>query len=1188
MRRLRSHTYQEYISWALILVSALMLLSGILSGSHHNSSAERAAARVERTLNRRMTILQSYMQTALEQDNSEWLSIDDLPEDMVVYKYVDDTLRSWNHQFTLFNDDIVDRMRVQVLASMHAGIMAPLADVGSEPSFVQMGSKWYMVCSLGEGHSRIIGGLIVLDDINGVASNGVNKKLALEGNFKIQTLDSTNGVPVYLNGRPMFKVYCDVTVDSVQTNMALFWIALICLLTALILNLKVHNTLRSYALTCLAVLFSIASLYIAGKYITSDQKIFSPLLYADGPYFYSIGALMLVNLLVVALFICTYSARRPILKAVVSGGRAALIAFFAVNLIVVLAIPAAAYAEIRSVIINSGITMELYKINELTWYTPLVYISIVSLLLLIPLILQLLRPLVRKFIGWRYDMLSKWSMAICSSFTAIFVVLFSAIIGFDIEESHQTLWANRLSMTRNVMMEVQLRSAESAIASDMVIAALTNIDNSGPMILNRITENYISIGIQSYNVQVYVMRDRDKTPEGVAFFQNKILSGKPIADNSNFLYSTALNGNTVYTCLFVYYLPNVGVSHMMLELTPKSSRQGIGYAGLLGISPSGRTALPARYSYARFVGRDLTAYNGTYAYPTRLGSKLYDILYEPETCHYTNAGYTHFVNHIGDDSIIVITRANNNFFYYILTFLFVSVILFLGMSLVRFLHRSPVLPVMEKNYYRASATTVMISSLVITLVVMAIVSAIFVYRGNDSNRKRLMFDKVNSLQGLLQEECATAQSTTDLDTPEFLSVMQLVADVAKTDVTMFTTTGKMFKSTVPMVYEMMLSSRVNQDAFEDIIYNHARYSIQKETIAGKTYRAMYAPVFNADGHMLAILCSPYIDDNIDFKSQVILHIITIFTVFLILLLIARISIDSIIDKIFKPLVEMSSKMDSADIDSLQYIQYDREDEISALVGSYNRMVHDLTESTQKLAQAERDRAWSAMARQVAHEIKNPLTPMKLQIQRVIRLKQKGDPTWVDKFDECSKIVLDHIDILTDTANEFSTFAKLYSEEPTIIDIDALIKEEIAMFDNRDEVRIVYLGLEGVKVSGPKPQLTRVLVNLITNAIQAVDMRREEQAQQGQEPTLGRISVSLRNSSARADCYDIVVEDNGSGVSEANQSKLFTPNFTTKSSGTGLGLAICHSILEKCDAQISYSHSFMLGGACFTVTYPKIK
>ena len=278
---------------------------------------------------------------------------------------------------------------------------------------------------------------------------------------------------------------------------------------------------------------------------------------------------------------------------------------------------------------------------------------------------------------------------------------------------------------------------------------------------------------------------------------------------------------------------------------------------------------------------------------------------------------------------------------------------------------------------------------------------------------------------------------------------------------------------------------------------------------------------------------------------------------------------------FRPLSEMGRKMNVSDVDHLEYIVYDQEDEITSLVRAYNLMVHDLSDSTRQLAQAERDKAWSAMARQVAHEIKNPLTPIKLKLQMLIRRKQTGNPAWEEKFDEVSASVLEHIDILADTANEFSTFAKLYSEEPVRIDLDALVREEVSMFDAREDITFEYFGLEGAEVMGPKPQLTRVLVNLVTNAVQALEGRED-----------GRIRVSLRNSSKEG-FYDIVVEDSGPGVKEENRVKLFTPDFTTKSHGTGLGLAICRNIVDRCGGEISYSKSFALGGACFTVRYPKL-
>ena len=279
---------------------------------------------------------------------------------------------------------------------------------------------------------------------------------------------------------------------------------------------------------------------------------------------------------------------------------------------------------------------------------------------------------------------------------------------------------------------------------------------------------------------------------------------------------------------------------------------------------------------------------------------------------------------------------------------------------------------------------------------------------------------------------------------------------------------------------------------------------------------------------------------------------------------------------FEPIKQMRRKMTVTDVDHLEPLEYNQDDEITPLVQAYNRMVMDLRESSSRLAQAERDKAWTDMARRVAHDLKNPLTPIKLQLQMLMRMKASGNPLWEDRFDEVAQTVLYHVDLLADSADQFSTFAKMYDQKPERLDLDALVKQEVDLFDSRDDITLDYFGLPESWVLAPRPQLTRVVVNLITNAIQAVD-----ELPAGEK----RLVVSLRNA-VEDGFYDIVVEDNGPGVSEDNQQRIFTPDFTTKTSGSGLGLAICKRIVDHCGGTISCTRSFALGGACFTVKYPK--
>lgn len=203
------------------------------------------------------------------------------------------------------------------------------------------------------------------------------------------------------------------------------------------------------------------------------------------------------------------------------------------------------------------------------------------------------------------------------------------------------------------------------------------------------------------------------------------------------------------------------------------------------------------------------------------------------------------------------------------------------------------------------------------------------------------------------------------------------------------------------------------------------------------------------------------------------------------------------------------------------------------------------------------------------------------------MKQKHAPDWEAKFDTIVPVIMNSIDSLTDTANEFSTFAKLYSEPSVLIDIDELASSQVMLFSGRENIIIQYIGLKNAMVIGPKPQLTRVFVNLLTNAIQAIENKQQEDFENNIEPKPGLIRLSVRNS-IEDGYYDVVIEDNGPGVKDEDRNKLFTPNFTTKSSGTGLGLAICKNILELCGGAIQYSRSFSLQGACFTFRIPKYR
>ena len=1157
---------------AVLSVALALIVASLLSTRSHPDTASAARALGER-VEQRMDVLESYVRQAFETDPESWLRLEGLPEDMVVYRYRDDTLQSWAHQFPLRNDDIRSRTIVQRLGDGRGESISPLAQLSETFTFVNYGPKWYLARSVREGNLTVIAGLELVNELKSSSFNGINPRLHLGDRYSVQPLTGSIGVPVEVHGAPLFKITSENTSEPEGHNSLLFWLGILLFLAGTLLLLSAHATLGAAGIAILVHCLFLAGLYFYGRGLGPVSQIFSPLLYADGAFRYSLGAVVILNLLFTMVVMDLYMVRRSflrffqgkkskVLKAVTSALIVAGIVFICIHI----------HITFRSIVFNSGICLELYKVSLLDGYTAVVYASFLALALTIPLLLHLLSPLLRDLFGLRYNVFSRTGRLIFAVLTAGYFVFVSSLLGFRKEQNRVEVWANRLAMDRDISLEIQLRAVESSIAEDPVIGTLSVLENSHELIRGRLANSYMSRLSQDYDISAVIPAPTVALDD--ILFNERIRGGVRLADNSHFFYSPGSNGRARYTGLFSYYTSGYGASYVLVLVEPKSNREDRGYLSLLGLSEPGRVVLPPAYSYAKYVSNRLVVYKGDFAYPTLVSDHLGNIVTDHPNGHLILEDYMHFVQNISDDEMIVVSRAKTEWLNYVVEGVLFALVAYLLASLAGF--RLKRRRAGERHYYRTRISVALYVSLIVTLVAMAAFSVYFVYRRNNADLQNIMTSRITALQSMLQGSLRGASTGDDLLSQAAKAAVEDAGNDLKCDITLFSPDGRMVLSTTPEIYDRKVTGcRIAEDAYYSIVLMHRRFSIQRERLGNRRYYALYAPIINATGDMVAIASTPYTEQSYDFENEALVHIASILTVFLLLLMITRVVTEEVISRMFRPLSEMGRKMKVSDVDHLEYIVYDQDDELSSLVRAYNLMVHDLSDSTRQLAQAERDKAWSAMARQVAHEIKNPLTPIKLKLQMLIRMKQAGNPAWEEKFDEVSASVLEHIDILADTATEFSTFARLYSEEPVRIDLDALVREEVQMFDARDDVSLTYYGLEGAIVSGPKPQLTRVLVNLITNAIQALDGRED-----------GQVVVSLRNSS-RDGFYDIVVEDNGPGVKEENRGKLFTPDFTTKSHGTGLGLAICRNIVDRCGGEISYSKSFTLGGACFTVRYPKL-
>ncbi len=232
-----------------------------------------------------------------------------------------------------------------------------------------------------------------------------------------------------------------------------------------------------------------------------------------------------------------------------------------------------------------------------------------------------------------------------------------------------------------------------------------------------------------------------------------------------------------------------------------------------------------------------------------------------------------------------------------------------------------------------------------------------------------------------------------------------------------------------------------------------------------------------------------------------------------------------------------------------------DDEIGALVKVYNRMLTELDSSADLLARQERESAWREMAKQVAHEIKNPLTPMKLRVQHLERSWKDGSEGFEKKLAVFTTSMTEQIETLTNIANEFSNFAKMPKPNLTEVDLKSVLFNTVELYKDNDLIKMDarVIGNGAFVVSADKDHTVRILNNLITNAIQAMPVGSK-----------GKVDISLRNYRN----YSIIrVCDNGPGIPEDSKARIFVPNFTTKSTGTGLGLAMVKNMMEQCGGSV---------------------
>jgi signal transduction histidine kinase len=1165
----------------LVLAAVCVGLSFI---QYHYESPKTEADKLQKRLNLRIEILDDYADKALHTPPTEWIDLFNFPEDMVIYKYVSDTLQSWANLFPVHNDK-VDRKHpwymFHDLSNTHP-FNTPLSYLRSEAQYANIGNCWYVIKTFTKGNSKVIAGILINTDYisqNSILQNTINPKLGVDEQYTIVpiTLNDSNVISTR-DGIPLFSIINTTNNYNASPFTLLRWLAFLFVGFALF---AFHSNTRSFK-SLIITLTSLISLRIIAFTLSKSTFhgfiFFSPSLYADGGIFDSLGAVVINHIFLFLDILAVFMMRKELISNVKHSGKISQKIKMAAITVAPVFILCYIHFTLKSLILNSSIDLELYNIDGISIYTIISFFTYA--LLFISLLLSLQFTSIAYNLKNKISLLSRKGILIYLIIISIYSVICVANYGFTKEFERNRSISNKLAIDRDLDLELHFRSIEGLIQEDPIVNLLIAVPNSGDLIKSRIEELYFWSFINKYDIRVTICKPNDLLQidthsypvDCFTFFRKEILEkyGISLGPRSNF-YS--LNNNNSFINYFgqFSFVKEGKLYNLYLEIDSKKVNESLGYPNtMIDSRAANRKNLPNIYSYAKYYENKLVAYDGKYNYPL-----INEREYKERYSHHRLNGYVHFVNKTSQEGFVIVSRRIRSIVPYLVTFsylfIFYSFILY---AIFRFKkEKKKKKEIQHTRSFRNKIAYLITTSLVAAIGLMGTGTILFIIKVFEENNTSMMEDKLTSIQTSVSELCKYANSNMDIATQDIVDALKGIALNTQIDINLFSTDGKLIITTKDEVFsQYLVSTRINPEAYQEIFYDNEKQVITREKIATLDYFSLYAPIFNINGKFIAILNIPYFLDISEVKEDATPIIATIVNLFLILILASLLVSGLLSSSIAKPVVMISKKMQDLDISQKgEHISYSVDDELGALVNAYNNMVDDLEESTRKLAESEREQAWKEMARHIAHEIKNPLTPMQLSIQHLIRLKQQNIPNWDDKFYTTAASLLEQINILSQTASEFSSFAKFYNEDNKLFDLVMLIKDQLLFFDNRDNISLEFKSdLAQADVMAKKDQITRVLVNLISNAIQALESN-----------AIGKITITLKKVGL---FYSVSIEDNGEGVKEENLIKLFKPNFTTKSSGTGLGLAICKNIVDQSGGEITYRRSSM-GGANFTFTLP---
>ncbi len=998
----------------------------------------------------------------------------------------------------------------------------------------------------------------------------------------------------------------------------IFFIGFILIVSFISKQCRKTTVLRKYSPIIVIIFIALSRLFFLYFYpFTSlfEQELFSPTIFAQSAFLPSLGDLIISTVLF-ALII--YYLSQAIQKV---NPNNKIIVFI---IVLASAISPLILADLlQGLITNSKINFDINYLLDLNDYSfagigsiTLLFIGLILFvkisinhfidnafkrnhIITIFWVINLLFVIIGHFFLGISAFLTSWILFVIIAFSfkstpktsfyrSVFLVLIISIttsygfihLGKEKEQVNKEFIAKKLAKERDPVTEYLFENSKEKIETDSTINNSTSNyfdhkEKNDKYILNRYFGGYYSkydvniIGFFNPQDSIYV---NDKPVHCFSFFDDKIAkeTDDPFRINKsfNFLYSD--EGGSSY--LAKINLKNSSDSikwSLFIEFTPKKFSKAEGYPELLLNEKDITKPINTNtYSFAKYKKGKLIDNSGKFNYSIELNDKykFNDDGFVVTT--YDNA--YHIIYQSDKNTSIILSSPQKTIFNYITTFSYffiISSILVLIIGL--FFKISPFNWQLALTDFSTKIQLFIIASIFLSFILFALGTSYYIKKQYLEKNKTQLAEKVQSVLIELEHKLGDQKELTLDFYDEMTYYLVKFSNVFYTDINLYDKTGTLLATSRPEVFERGLTSKqMNPEAYNQIHTFKKSNFTHSENIGELSYISTYVPFRNEKHKILAYMNLPYFAKQNELENELSSFYTALINIYGLLFLISTIIAVFFANYISEPVRMIKNKISALQLgQSYDLLEWESNDEIGALVFEYNKKVLELEKSATRLIKSERESAWREMAKQVAHEIKNPLTPMKLSVQQLQRVSKDNPEDLNERIERTAKTLVEQIDTLTKIADEFSNFAKMPQAEVQEINLIPIIETTIDLYKEENVHFSFHEKCNGtVNVVADKDQFHRVFNNLIKNAIQAMP-----------ENSNGQISVLLTQ---EPNNYIIEVKDNGVGIPKDKKDKIFVPNFTTKSTGMGLGLAMVKNIINNANGEIWFETTENIGTSFF--------